>query len=186
MFKREVPLRHGCSFWVRPTRDPYVNWGRGSYDTCDYAHAQSLSGGYRLLLLERDETLAPFIGVMPMYLKVETEIRDGEGFWAKFRSYMGDERKARLFPAGAFSPLQACQLYERVFGTPVRSPLPFDEHQILPAAAELGRWGASQPGRPPTQFLERYPRSYRAFLAAIEHGLVPRRGWEPRHGSPLA
>jgi len=115
MFKREVPLRHGWSFRVRATQDSYVNWGRGWYDTCDYAHAQSLSAGYRVVLLERDESLAPFIGVTAMYLKLRTEIRDANGFWNKFRSYKGDTRKARLFLTGAFSLLRVCQLYERFF-----------------------------------------------------------------------
>jgi len=80
IFKREIFINEKLSFKVRRTENKAVNWSRGYYDTCDYAHKVSLDRGYRAIIgVHKDDALA-FFGTSIAYLKFISTIKAKSDF----------------------------------------------------------------------------------------------------------
>jgi hypothetical protein len=162
--KRRVVVAEGLSLRVRPVEDPQINWGRGYYDTADYAQVTAASRGWHARFAPATEWLAAFMGTTIMYLKMSRPGYSLAALEADLALRPEDWRRVSGHLGSAFCLLKTVELYEAAFGRPPRWKPPVAEAELIALAERFPNQLARKRA---FEYFERYEQEYRKALAVL-------------------
>jgi len=164
IFKREIFLKENFSFKVRPIKDDQVNWGRGYYDTCDYAHKISLDRGYRAIISDHEEETLTFFGTSIAYLKFISSIKTKSQFM-NWVSENNDLRRVSEKIGSTYCLLKIFNLNNIVFGDCEKYSLPINEDDLTKIIDTLDQKDAAVRAR---ELLQKYEAVYKRLINVSE------------------
>ena len=163
IYDRQTCLRQRWSFRVVATQDQAINWGRGYYDTADYAHQQSLMDGYGVELFEGLQELNAFMGTSIVYLKLKRWKSEGNKFLEDAIRISEDWRRISGLLGSAYCLCKVYDLYQGIFREKPKWTPTINEDAILTVVDGLESVQAKERAN---EYIQRYQRVYERLAAS--------------------
>jgi hypothetical protein len=159
-FNREVFLKEHLSFRPFTTQENDVNWGRGYYDTADYAHKKALDKNYRVIIA-KSEALQSFMGTSIVYLKLRSSQKTAEAFLRETIRISEDWRRISGRLGSAYCLIKMHELFKEVYGVTAGWNPPFSESNLIKFASDLANLQAKERA---FLYFERYGRVFEILV----------------------
>ena len=162
-FNREEFLKERFSFRPHKTSDQKINWGKGYYDTADYAQKQAIEKGYRVVIDEL-KSLQPFMGTSIVYLKMKSFENTANAFFSETLNFSDDWRRISGRIGSAFCLIKLLSLYNEIKGRSADWEPPFNETKIIAFTANLENIQAKERA---LSYIDQYLSVYEILLSII-------------------
>lgn len=162
-FSRDVFIRERLSFRPFATNNKEINWGRGYFDTADYAHQQAIDRNYQVVIA-KSESLQAFMGTSIVYLKFNMRERSSAAFLEETIRISDDWRRIAGRLGSAFCVNKIYRLFTMIQGvTPDWQP-PIHEDQIVDFASGLSNIQAKERSQ---DYFKKYSQAYEKLSSLI-------------------